>query len=79
MPRILQPQYIPQAGAAPTGQLPAGTILFILWLFVALLLLVRKITIYQSFRRYVDAGCRPVQDMRLLECFGRIMKQSHLR
>ena len=49
-----------------------------LWLVVALLLFVRKITIYQSFVKYVNAGSVPVEDMNLLERFGRILADNHV-
>ena len=41
------------------------------WLVAALILLIRKITIYQSFIKYVKAGCAPVDDINLLEQFGK--------
>ncbi len=57
----------------------AIALIFALWLIVALLLLVRKITIYQSFRKYIDAGCSPLNDMQLLEYFGRIIEENHIK
>ena len=45
--------------------------LSMVWLVVALILLIRKITIYQSFIKYVKAGCTPVDDINLLEQFGK--------
>ena len=59
--------------------IPAKTLVFALWLIVALLLLMRRITIYQSFRKYVNAGCSPLNDMQLLECFGRIINENHIK
>lgn len=56
-----------------------GTFPFVLWLVIALLLVTRKVTIYQSFRKYVEAGCRPIEDLELLECFGRIMEAHHIK
>lgn len=56
----------------------AGKIIAV-WLFIALLLLVRKITVYQSFVKYVGAGSKPVDDIILLESFGQIMTQNHIR
>ena len=58
---------------------PVGTLLFTLWLIVALLLLMRKVTIYQSFRKYVEAGCRPLEDLELLESFGRILEDNRIK
>lgn len=49
-----------------------GIYLFFAWLAVALTLLVRKITIYQSFLRYIKAGNQEVSDIenlnRLSDC-----------
>lgn len=50
----------------------------ILWLGTAVLLLVRKITIYQSFVKYVNAASTPVDDMILLERFGQILDENHV-
>ena len=43
----------------------------LVWMVVALILLIRKITIYQSFIKYVKAGCTPVDDINHLEQFGK--------
>lgn len=77
----IQPDTAGAAAAkdADGGSRPAGSLLFSLWLVVALLLLMRKVTVYQSFRKYVDAGCRPLDDMKLLECFGHIMEENHIK
>ncbi|MCM1123214.1 MAG: M56 family metallopeptidase [Eubacterium sp.] len=81
---------IPVTPTAPTSgtteiSLPTETstnlpqILCVLWLFVALLLLVRKITVYQSFVKYIDAGSKPVDDIAMLERFGQIMNDNHIK
>lgn len=49
-----------------------------IWLLTALLLLVRKVTVYQSFVKYLKAGCSPVEDINRLEVFGKIMEQNHI-
>lgn len=54
-------------------------IFFFLWLTGALLLFVRKLTVYQSFVKYVDAGSRPLEDIGLLESFGHIMEQNQIK
>lgn len=51
----------------------------IIWLVVALFLFMRKITIYQSFARYVYASSIPVNDIDKLEYFGNIIEQSHVK
>ena len=62
-----------QAASAPEA---AGTAvwerLWPVWLVTALLLLVRKITAYQSFARYVRAGREEVSDPALLDRLARI-------
>lgn len=54
-------------------------IFFFLWLTGALLLFVRKLTVYQSFVKYVDAGSRPLEDIGLLESFGHIIEQNRIK
>lgn len=53
--------------------------LWIFWLAVALMLLIRKITLYQSFEKYVRAGCLEVTDIDLLERFGKIIDAAKIR
>lgn len=43
-----------------------------LWLAVAALLLLRKVTAYQSFGRYMRAGCTEVSDIIRLDCLGEL-------
>lgn len=45
----------------------AGKYLWTVWLAAALAMLIRKITIYQSYTRYVKAGAEPVCDIPLLD------------
>lgn len=45
------------------------------WLIVALGMLIRKITAYQSFVRYITAGAEPVSDIALLEELSAIAEQ----
>lgn len=52
--------------------------LWLIWLVVALILLVRKITAYQSFVRYIRAGCVEVADIDLLEQFGKLVEQKKI-
>ena len=49
------------------------------WLIVALILLVRKITIYQSFVKYVRAGSTPIEDIELLEQLGKIAEKEKIK
>ena len=41
--------------------------IWLIWLVVSLVLLVRKVTIYQSFVRYIRDGLTPVSDMEMLD------------
>lgn len=51
----------------------------LVWLIVAIVLLVRKITIYQSFVRYIKAGRVEVSDIEALERFGKLVEQMGIR
>lgn len=65
----------------PAHQIPETTAqaLCVVWLIVALLLFVHKATVYQSFVKYVAAGGTPVDDIALLERFGQIMDENHIK
>lgn len=79
----------PQSGSQePTGTAdnPAQNILLVIgqnlwlgWLVVALILFIRKITIYQSFVKYIRAGCVEVADIDLLERFGKLLEQNGVK
>lgn len=51
----------------------------IIWLAVAVLLFTRKITIYQSFIKYVSASSTEVNDISVLERFGKAVEQNYIR
>jgi len=53
--------------------------LWIVWLLAALIMLVRKITIYQSFVKYVRAGSCPIEDIEQLETLGQIAEKEKVR
>lgn len=82
-------QDTPKSGALePTGSadnpaqnipLLIGQNLWLGWLVVALILFIRKITIYQSFVKYIRAGCVEVADINLLEQFGKLTEQSNIK
>lgn len=46
--------------------------LWLIWLGVAMLFLIRKVTIYQSFVKYIKAGRREVTDIGLLELLSQV-------
>ncbi len=56
-----------------------GWIIGLCWLVVALILMIRKITIYQSFVKYIKAGCAEVEDLDRLEQFGRLVEQRGVK
>lgn len=53
--------------------------LWAIWLIVALVMLVRKITVYQSFVKYVRAGSTQIADIELLELLGKIVEKEKIR
>lgn len=53
--------------------------IWVLWLSVAFVLLIRKVIIYQSFVKFLKAGCTAVEDMEQLEALGKLMEQNHIR
>ena len=56
-----------------------GRNLGLVWLVTALLLFIRKVTIYQDFVKYIRAGCVEVADINLLERFGKLVAQNQIR
>jgi beta-lactamase regulating signal transducer with metallopeptidase domain len=58
---------------------PVLEFLWIPWLLVALILLIRKITLYQSFVKYVRAGKSEVSDPAILNHFADICEQMKIR
>lgn len=53
--------------------------LWLVWILPAVILLIRKITAYESFIKYIHAGSEDVQDIVLLEHFGELLEKSHVR
>jgi beta-lactamase regulating signal transducer with metallopeptidase domain len=49
------------------------------WLAVAMGMLLRKVTLYQSFVKYLRAGERPVEDLDTLNRFGVLCEQLRLK
>lgn len=41
--------------------------IWLIWLVIALVMLIRKVTIYQGFIRYIQAGLTPISDMEMLD------------
>ncbi len=57
----------------------AAALFLIAWLIVGMLLFMRKVTVYQSFVKYLNAGSKPIDDISLLENFGQIIAQNRIR
>ena len=53
--------------------------IWLVWLGVALGLFIRKITIYQGFIRYINAGLIPVSDIELLDLLSAIAEQYGIK
>lgn len=49
------------------------------WLVVALILFIRKITVYQDFVKYIRAGCVEVAEIDLLERFGTLIERNKVK
>ncbi len=60
-----------------------GVLLFnhiwLIWLLVALGMLIRKITSYQGFTRYIHAGLVPVSDIELLDQLSIVTEQTGIK
>ena len=74
-----------QAKPAESVHRPVGNIatavwanLWLGWLVVALLLFIRKITVYQDFVKYIRAGCVEAADIDLLERFGKLVERKKI-
>ena len=52
---------------------------WIIWLVIAIAVFIRKITLYQSFVKYLKAGSVMVEDIELLEKMGEIAKSNYIR
>ncbi len=50
-----------------------------IWLLFGLMMFIHKITIYQSFVKYIKASSSAVDDINLLEQLGSIMKQNNIK
>ena len=53
--------------------------IWLVWLVVALGLLIRKVTIYQGFMRYIHAGLTPVSDIELLDRLSITAEQADIK
>lgn len=52
---------------------------WLIWLVIAFVLFIRKITIYESFMRYVKSGQIPVSDIKLLDHLAMIQEQLKIK
>lgn len=68
-----------QAPVLPQNMLSLSRCIFLVWLIIALILFVRKITIYQSFVHYIKAGQKPVEEIELLNHFGILLSDAKIK
>lgn len=69
-----------QETESPLGMGAAkGRKIWAAWLSVAFFIFMRKITVYQSFIKFMKASSIPVDDIRLLETLGKEVNSSRLR
>lgn len=77
--QIREPSAAP-AGSGFVSDAPAmGTCFFFLWAASALILLVRKITVYQEFARCSKAGNIEVSDLAILNLLSACEEKLHIR
>lgn len=67
------------AAAAFFALLRRGTVLFCIWLAVALFLILRRILTYRNFMHFVKDKCIPVGDSRILEVLEECRKRQGIR
>ena len=53
--------------------------IWLVWIVVAAILFIRKVTIYQSFAGYIRAGRVPLEHMADLERFGKLVEQAKIK
>lgn len=56
-----------------------GSICLLIWFIVAVGLMIRRVTVYQSFIKYIKAGRREVSDLALWEQIGTLAEQTGVR
>lgn len=74
----------PAEGLAPASPLQdiASLLInhiWIIWLAATLGMVIRKVTIYQNFIRYIKAGLAPVTDMRILDQLSIVAEQAGVK
>ncbi len=52
--------------------------IWFIWLLVAAMLFIRKITIYQSFVNYIKVGREEISDIKQWEHLGKLLEQKHI-
>lgn len=53
--------------------------IWLIWLMAALVLLIRKITIYQGFIRFIHVGMTPISDIEILNRLSIVAEQSGIK
>ncbi len=53
--------------------------IWLIWLMVALGMLIRKVTIYQGFIRYINAGLAPVSDIGILDRLSIVTERAGIK
>lgn len=56
-----------------------AAVCLLVWLIVAACLLIRKVTVYQSFVKYIKAGRSEIADMELWERVGKLVEQTGVK
>jgi len=79
-PALQPPLPIPDAPYTQNNILSMITpYIWLIWIAVAAILFIRKITIYQGFVNYIKAGRVPLENMADLERFGKLVEQANIK
>lgn len=70
---------LPLFSMSETAKQQFAVISLLIWLIVAICLLIRKITVYQSFVKYIKAGRTQISDMQLWEQVGKLVEQTGVK
>lgn len=75
----VQPGYLPGESGAAQAPMDFSALLFFVWAAFVLVFFIRKLTIYQSFMRYVRAGNTEISDIETLNLLADCSEKLHIR
>ena len=72
---LLEPEKVSTPSMFEMVKQNVAVICLLVWLIVAACLLIRKVTVYQSFVKYIKAGRIEISDIQLWERVGKLVEQ----